>query len=300
MTEQQRSATYDIANDKIPRISVGMPVYNGEKYISDAIDSLLLQTYTDFELIISDNASSDGTEKICLEYAKKDSRIRYVRQIKNQGGFCNFKFVLDEARGEYFMWLAHDDYIEPDSYLEKLVQPLVEGYEFSFPNVQIVSAGGLIVANNVMGLFATCNSRLEMCESAIKINSYQVYGLFMRSKLHSSFRYLVQCKKLFCFGEGLFVHSIFNEYRGKFIDNVFFNYRRHELNQSSTRKIRLLIKDFIHFTLYDIYYWSRRSKLKAFGTSKIISLVIFYHGKYLIKLHLVAVKRFLLRTIRLS
>jgi glycosyltransferase involved in cell wall biosynthesis len=106
--------------DNTPKVSIGMPVYNGEKYIREALDSLLAQTFTDFELIISDNASTDRTEAICLEYAKNDSRIRYVRQDENKGMDANSKFVLDEARGEYFMWAAHDDVRSPDFILVNL------------------------------------------------------------------------------------------------------------------------------------------------------------------------------------
>lgn len=94
---------------KVPQVSIGMPVYNGAKFIREALDSLLVQTFTDFELIISDNTSTDETEAICREYAAKDERIRYVRQAKNLGPVANFKFVLDEAVGDYFMWAAHDD-----------------------------------------------------------------------------------------------------------------------------------------------------------------------------------------------
>ena len=90
-------------------VTIGMPVYNGEKFISAAIQSLLQQTYRNFELIISDNASSDMTESICREYAFKDKRIRYVRQPQNFGPGHNYKFVFDEACGEYFMWAACDD-----------------------------------------------------------------------------------------------------------------------------------------------------------------------------------------------
>lgn len=93
----------------IPKVSIGMPVYNGEKYIREALDSLLAQTLTNFELIISDNASTDTTAEICKEYAKKDSRIRYVRQIENLGPSANFEFVLREAKASYFMWAACDD-----------------------------------------------------------------------------------------------------------------------------------------------------------------------------------------------
>lgn len=92
-----------------PKVSIGMPVYNGEPFIREALDSLLAQTFTDFELIISDNASTDGTEAICREYAAKDARIQYVRQAANRGSTANFQFVLDEALGEYFMWAAADD-----------------------------------------------------------------------------------------------------------------------------------------------------------------------------------------------
>jgi glycosyltransferase involved in cell wall biosynthesis len=92
-----------------PKVSIGMPVYNGNPFIREALDSLLSQTFTDFELIISDNASTDATEAICREYASKDARIRYVRQPENRGASLNFKFVLDEAVGEYFMWAAADD-----------------------------------------------------------------------------------------------------------------------------------------------------------------------------------------------
>lgn len=92
-----------------PKVSIGMPVHNGATFIREALDSLLDQTFTDFELIISDNASTDETEAICHEYVVKDERIRYVRQAKDIGSMANFKFVLDEAVGYFFMWAAHDD-----------------------------------------------------------------------------------------------------------------------------------------------------------------------------------------------
>lgn len=99
----------DTQNKHIPKVSIGMPVYNGERFIRKALDSLLAQTFTDFELIISDNASTDRTQKICKEYKVRDKRIRYVRQNKNNGAIANFQFVLDESVGNYFMWAAVDD-----------------------------------------------------------------------------------------------------------------------------------------------------------------------------------------------
>jgi glycosyltransferase involved in cell wall biosynthesis len=92
-----------------PRLSIGLPVYNGEKYLPGSIEALLGQTYTDFELIISDNASTDSTPHICQSYAKQDSRIRYIRQPRNIGLSPNHNFVVREARGEMFKWAAADD-----------------------------------------------------------------------------------------------------------------------------------------------------------------------------------------------
>ncbi|TNC28611.1 glycosyltransferase family 2 protein [Amycolatopsis alkalitolerans] len=92
-----------------PRLSVGLPVYNGAEYLAESLDALLGQSFEDFELIISDNASTDGTEEICRTYAAKDSRIRYIRLPQNIGAAPNHNFVFDEARGELFKWASHDD-----------------------------------------------------------------------------------------------------------------------------------------------------------------------------------------------
>jgi len=107
-------------NNKSPRVSIGMPVYNGESLIRRALDSLLAQTFADFELIISDNASTDGTRQICLEYATKDARIRYYRNEVQIQPIPNFNRVLGYATGEYFMWAAHDDRWAP-SFIARLV-----------------------------------------------------------------------------------------------------------------------------------------------------------------------------------
>lgn len=92
-----------------PTVSIGMFVYNGESCIDDAIKSILNQSFKDFELIISDNASTDSTGDICRQYADKDHRIRYIRQPVNIGAPANLLFVLDQSIGEYYMWAAHDD-----------------------------------------------------------------------------------------------------------------------------------------------------------------------------------------------
>lgn len=94
---------------KSPKLSIGLPVYNGENYLAQALDCLLVQTFGDFELIVSDNASTDATEDIARDYAAHDGRVRFVRQPINRGAGWNFSETFRLARGEYFKWAAHDD-----------------------------------------------------------------------------------------------------------------------------------------------------------------------------------------------
>lgn len=102
------------AEDNKSLVSIGLPVYNGENYIRQALDSLLAQDYENFELIISDNASTDSTQEICREYASRDSRIQYYRNAANLGIIRNFNRVFELSSGRYFMWAAHDDVWEQD------------------------------------------------------------------------------------------------------------------------------------------------------------------------------------------
>lgn len=102
-------------------VTVGLQTYNrADSYLRQAIDSILSQTYKDFELVISDNASTDNTEEICREYAKKDHRIRYIRQKTNIEYVSNANFLRTQIRGKYFAWMADDDVWAP-TFLEKCV-----------------------------------------------------------------------------------------------------------------------------------------------------------------------------------
>jgi glycosyltransferase involved in cell wall biosynthesis len=106
-----------------PRLSIGLPVFNGEKYLGDALDSILAQTFTNFELIISDNASTDNTQNICQRYAVLDNRIRYYRTDRNLGAPLNYNRTFELSRGEYFKWASHDDVLAHE-YLHKCVSVL--------------------------------------------------------------------------------------------------------------------------------------------------------------------------------
>jgi glycosyltransferase involved in cell wall biosynthesis len=116
---------------KIPKVSVGMPIYNVADVVENAIQSILDQTFTDFELIISDNNSTDETTAICERFALSDPRIRLIKQPVNMGGEANFKFVLDQAKGEYFTWAASDD-MRTEGFLEKNIAFLEKHPDYSF------------------------------------------------------------------------------------------------------------------------------------------------------------------------
>lgn len=104
-------------------ISIGLPIYNGEKFLERKLDSLLSQTFSNFELIISDNNSTDLTNQICINYAKNDNRIKYFRQEKNLGVRSNYNFVLSKANYDFFVWTAVDDIMDKN-FLEKSFEKL--------------------------------------------------------------------------------------------------------------------------------------------------------------------------------
>jgi len=101
-------------------VGIGVPVFNGAATIAKTLDSLLAQTFTDFEILISDNCSSDETATICQRYAQKDMRIVYVKQSENRGIGWNFNYVLNESKGRYFMWASADDIWDKDFIAENL------------------------------------------------------------------------------------------------------------------------------------------------------------------------------------
>lgn len=145
---RQRASMRDDETDRpIPRVSVGLPVYNGDAFLERAIDCLLGQDLEDLELIISDNGSSDRTEEICLAYKANDSRIRYYREEKNRGAAWNYNRVVELARAPYFKWMAHDDECAP-SMLSRCVEVLDQsgpGVILAYPRTTLIDADGTVM-----------------------------------------------------------------------------------------------------------------------------------------------------------
>lgn len=176
-------------SEVIPLVSIGMPVYNGEKTIRDALDALLAQDFKDFELIISDNASTDDTGNICKMYAARDRRVRYDRNLVNIGPTANFNRVLHLARGKYFMWAADDDLWEP-SYVSCMEEALNNNPDavlsfcrFDFilshkpPAIYKDDLSQIIGRDSFFRLLHTFNLKPRIA------NSYYIYGLIRKDVL---------------------------------------------------------------------------------------------------------------------
>ncbi|MBV9181814.1 MAG: glycosyltransferase family 2 protein [Acidobacteria bacterium] len=237
-------STIETCTQTTPRVSIGLPVFNGEKFLEQSITSILAQTFADFEFIISDNGSVDRTETICRSYAARDPRIRYLRQERNRGAAWNHNFVFECSRGEYFKWQCHDDLCEP-TFVEKCVavldrEPAIVLCYSQFARIDenselvpATSAGWApIASSSVSGIespherFQALIHRRDACE--------EIYGL-MRARAARETRLV-----------GAYAQSDDNflaelALRGGFyeIPEPLFRYRLHPENSTKTHSTRL-------------------------------------------------------------
>ncbi|WP_448526536.1 glycosyltransferase family 2 protein [Parathermosynechococcus lividus] len=258
-----------------PKISIGMPVYNGARYIREALDSLLAQTFTEFELIISDNASTDDTEAICREYAAKDHRVRYIRQSQNLGASANFKFVLDEALGEYFMWAAADD-VWDENWIEKLLPVSVEG--------QCIAFGMLITINeNSQQIQHPANKRQfgftgqkmlrrikYFLEPSFLGKANPIYGIYPKKYLTTNILHILAGDQygldmlfLYRLLADIEIRNVSEVFLYKRIDSNFFNLKEN-LNFKRSRKIMSKIISclrLIYRRFYQILQFTKMSSI---------------------------------------
>ncbi len=172
------------------RVTIALPVYNGENFIERAVDAILGQTYEDFELLISDNGSIDRTRDICLRYAAQDSRIRYMRAEVNRGAGWNYENARAHARGtDYFKWAAHDDIIAP-TFLERCVAALDATPEavVAFSGVAAIDADGELIRLKKRQVEATGHRPSDRFRSVIGTTAdpEAVFGLMRVSALRQT------------------------------------------------------------------------------------------------------------------
>ena len=170
-----------------PMVSIGMPLYNAERFAREAIDSILSQTFTDFELIMSDNASTDATATICQAYAVEDPRVCFVRNQRNLGAARNFNAVFALSSGPYFKWAAADDMCYP-TFLERCVEVLERHPDavIAYPRTQVIDDEGtpLEVGRDTLRLdSADVRDRFTDTLSPLRYTNYPFYGLIRRGAL---------------------------------------------------------------------------------------------------------------------
>jgi len=170
------------------RVSIGLPVYNGRQFVGHAIESILAQTFDDFELVITDNASTDDTGEICRSYAARDRRIRYYRLSKNIGAIRNFERVYTLCgAGEYFKWAAHDDALEPE-FLQACVEALDANRDavLAYTKVRVIDSHGRPLRDYTVKL-ATDAPRAAVrfgavaCSHHKHTSNLEIFGLMRRS-----------------------------------------------------------------------------------------------------------------------
>jgi glycosyltransferase involved in cell wall biosynthesis len=167
------------------KISIGLPVYNGERYLPSAIESILSQSYQDFELIVCDNASTDKTAQICKDFCVQDKRIRYFRNANNMGAAANFNRSFELATGKYFKWAADDDLCAPDFLLHCFeVLENDPGAILAYPRTMVVDANGNEIGPYDYKLLTDSAHRVVRFKELLKGHKcFEVFGLIRRDAL---------------------------------------------------------------------------------------------------------------------
>ena len=212
----------------LPKISIGLPVFNGESFLREALDSLLGQSYKDFELIISDNASTDSTADIIAEYSALDSRIRSVRQPQNIGASENFLFVLSQARTELFMWASHDDIWE-ENWLEVLIDCFTPE-DVGVRGGIVLTRDGQVVAEKRPPDFKRFDFARFFLRNENDFRSHYVYSLFDREKL---LRADIESFKFEYYPDAILTYCLLEQGSLRTVDQTSLRYRLHDENLGS-------------------------------------------------------------------
>jgi glycosyltransferase involved in cell wall biosynthesis len=221
-----------------PLVSVGLFVHNGERFIQETLNSILNQTFTDFELIISDNASTDGTGEIAQAYAKSDDRIRYYRSEKNMGAGWNACRVYELATGKYFKWAAADDLLEPDL-LRRCVEILESdpGCVVAYARTKEVDKNGNFIKYYVTPMRNTNSSDpvARFREMLLILHRcYQIFGVMRMSALRK-----IPPQGIYVNGDGVLLARMSLLGRFHEVPEPLFINRRHIGQSSATLPARL-------------------------------------------------------------
>lgn len=210
-------------------VSIGLPVYNGDNFIIEAINSILNQTHKNIEIIISDNASSDRTPEIINSFAKNDNRIKSFRQETNIGAVENYLFTLNQAKGDYFMWASHDD-IWDEKWIEVLIKEITPIDSGVIGEIRLFNQDGILrhkslpsfKKNSILKYFLSDESQYK---------SHYIYSLFNMDKLKRANKDALQDKYR---PDYLFVYSLLQKGSLRSTIKTHLKYRVHPKNLGKT------------------------------------------------------------------
>lgn len=208
------------------KVTIGLPVFNGERHLREAMDSLLAQSFRNFELIVSDNASTDSTAEIMAEYLAVDSRITYIRQAQNIGATANFLFTLKHAKTELFMWASHDD-IWATNWLEVLtdsIRPTDIGVR---GELIIIRSNGEIVARKTLPNYQRFDFARFFLGNETNFRSHYTYSLFNREKLMAT---EIEALGLDYYPDAIFSYCLLEQGDLRSVEGTHIRYRYHDHN----------------------------------------------------------------------
>lgn len=240
------------------KVAVGLPTYNRPEFLRQAIESILKQTYRDFELLISDNASPNpATREICEDYVAADPRVKYVRQKTNIGVFNNFQFVYERASAPYFMWASDDDLWEPE-FIERGVQALDSDRTKSAWFCQfdrIDDAGTVIETMKPVTAHASKGKKrrevahylLEVDNNATKVMF--TYSLFRREALREAVDIVLKCQHMKSV-DNVFIYAFVCRHDLAADPATLFHKRRHLHEPQSRVRMPKSVLNNRHFSGY--------------------------------------------------
>lgn len=256
-----------------------MATFNAEIFIKKAIESVLMQSFKDFELLISDDGSTDRTLAICKEYADKDSRIKIFKQKERLGEHHNKSFLVHQASGAYFKLLDQDDYLEGEDFLENHYSKLKEGYDYIISNVDVEetdqSIGTVSRRRDTMDCFLNCKTRYDFTKSSLQESAMIFYGVFKKGefkKIHD--RLLLETKGQNHFIDGYFVHSAAMTLKGYYLPSEKFVYSIHGKNISRSSPPEEFFPSFLFYIWITLKLFIGSQRLSRLEKMRIITRFI--------------------------
>ncbi len=263
-----------------PLISVGVPAYNRPGGLERILTNITRQSYRNLEIIVSDNCSPGNRLKKTVErFREKDSRIKYFRQNKNIGACNNFKFVLEKASGDYFLWAADDDEWAGGDFLANMAEA-IEGFDLVFPAVRLDKMRNPDIMEN---FFSGCRSRDDYLFAWVEYGGYQaIYGIFRRVFLLEIFDRYMQFDLKY-FNEGLILHEVFCRGTVKYENSSCLIYSTFSKKPCTYHLTRDLVKYYERVYLYYINnkHLDPEKKLKVLGiiTSQYFESILKYNKR---------------------